>query len=36
MLIYPVGLARSPYHLFRDKVPLTYPTRFLWVTLDIS
>ena len=28
MLIYPVGLARSLYHLFRDKVPLTYPTRF--------
>jgi hypothetical protein len=28
ILIYPAGLARSPYHLFRDKVPLTYPTRF--------
>jgi hypothetical protein len=28
ILIYPVGLVRSPYHLFRDKVPLTYPTRF--------
>jgi hypothetical protein len=27
-LIYPVGLARSLYHLFRDKVPPAYPTRF--------
>ncbi|MDQ4056968.1 MAG: hypothetical protein M3156_06075 [Thermoproteota archaeon] len=23
-----VGLARSPYSLFRNIVPLTYPTRF--------
>jgi hypothetical protein len=24
---HPVGLARFPHSLFRNKVPLTYPTR---------
>jgi hypothetical protein len=27
-IIIPIGLARSPYSLFKSKVPLTYPTRF--------
>jgi hypothetical protein len=36
IIFHPVGLARSPYSLFRNKVPLTYPTRFLHVLARIS
>jgi len=32
---HPVGSARFPYSLFRNKVPLTYPTRFFCILARI-